>query len=55
MTKGPGSDLRSGDKLLVLRYAPRQEVAARLETWSGKRLLNEKCGLRVCAHDVADP
>jgi hypothetical protein len=50
-----GTDLRSGDKLLVLRYAPRQDVADRLAAWSGKRLLNEKCGLRLCAYDVADP
>jgi MFS family permease len=51
---GPG-DLHGGEKILVLRYRQRDEVAASLARWSQKRLSNEKCGLRLCAYDVLEP
>ncbi len=46
-------DLRIGDKALVLRYTPREDVVSRLSAWGGKRLVNEKCSTRLCAYDVA--
>lgn len=49
------SDLRPAEKVLVLRYRQRDDVVARLAGWSGKRLANEKCGLRICAYDVLEP
>ncbi len=48
-------DLRPGDKALVLRYRQREDVATRLAAWSRQRLVNEKCGLRICAYDVLPP
>jgi hypothetical protein len=50
-----GSDLRPGDKLLILRYTPREDVVARLSDWSHQRLVNEKCSQRMCAYDVVAP
>lgn len=52
---GGPADVRVGDKVLVLRYAQRADVQARLAAWSGKRLENEKCGSRICAYDVSSP
>jgi hypothetical protein len=49
------SDLRPGQKILVLRYRQRGDVVARLAGWSRKRLANETCGLRLCAYDVFEP
>ncbi|HTY42595.1 MAG TPA: hypothetical protein VMH79_12045 [Thermoanaerobaculia bacterium] len=48
---GP-EDLHAGDKMLVLRYREREDVAARVAAWSGKTLSNEKCATRLCAYDV---
>ncbi len=45
-------ELHPGDKLLVLRYTDRALAVKGLEGWSGRRLLHEKCGLRICAYDV---
>lgn len=47
----PG-ELRPGDKLLVLRYTDRALAVKGLEDWSGRLLLHEKCGPRICAYDV---
>lgn len=47
-----GDDLQEGDKLLVLRYQQRDEVAAGVARWSRKKLANERCGPRFCAYDV---
>lgn len=44
--------LRRGNKLLVLRYTDRPLVVRRLQDWAGRRLTNERCGLRLCAYDV---
>lgn len=46
--------LRTGEKLLVLRYQDRDAVVSELEEWSRKRLDNEKCGERMCAYDVSE-
>ena len=51
---GP-QDLRAGDKMLVLRYKEREDVAARVAAWSGKTISNEKCATRLCAYDVGAP
>jgi hypothetical protein len=48
-------DVRPGDKALVLRYKQREDVLSRLAAWSRERLVNEKCGLRICAYDVLAP
>jgi hypothetical protein len=45
-------DLRAGDKVLVLRYQQREEIARRLGGWSGRSLSGEACGERLCAYDV---
>ncbi len=47
------SDVQPGDKLLVLRYKPREDVRQHVAAWSGRSLTNEKCGERICAYDVA--
>jgi hypothetical protein len=48
-----GTDVSPGDKLLVLRSEARADVVAGVERWSQRKLANEKCGLRICAYDVA--
>ena len=50
----PASELRPGEKVLVLRYRQRDDVVAGLARWSHRRLANEKCGPRLCAYDVLD-
>lgn len=47
--------LHDGDKLLVLRYTQRGQVVDGIAGWSGKRLVGEKCGRRICAYDVVAP
>jgi len=48
-----GTDVNPGNKLLVLRSESRADVVAGVERWSQRKLANEKCGLRICAYDVA--
>ena len=55
VTSSSGSDVRAGDKALLLRFRQRESVTAAVSNWSGKTLANEKCGLRFCAYDVAAP
>jgi hypothetical protein len=53
VAESPGA-LRVGDEALVLRYVQRDAVAAAVERWSGRALVHEKCGQRICAYDVVD-
>jgi hypothetical protein len=55
VTLPPGPTLRATDKVLMLRYKDRDIVRAQVEATAGVRLVHERCGVRVCAYDVARP